>query len=249
MTHSVLARSRLATVSRVRTASWLSRACLAIALAGSTPESVAAQQPPARGDASPRDTLGFQHARHARLPCTDCHGASARRGSMSVRGPESCRSCHHKPDQAAPCVTCHAAAIRVVRPAQVTFRVAARRGSAVTRSLEFRHEQHARVDCAKCHGAGTDRAVAVTCTTCHADHHAADRNCATCHAGARGGHDRTVHDGCARCHASAPLPSMAASRPLCLTCHAAQRDHHPGGSCATCHAIAQVPVAGGARRP
>ena len=221
---------------------------LAVA-AASAPRSLGAQSVTARRDSTFRDTLGFQHARHAKLACTDCHGTSARRGSMSIRGPESCRGCHHKTDQAAACTTCHANAIRVTRRASVTVKVAARRGPAVTRDLSFRHEQHGRVDCVKCHGTGTDHAVGVACTSCHLDHHSAERTCATCHPGARAGHDRTAHDGCTRCHVNAPMPSVTASRTLCLTCHEAQRDHQVGGSCAGCHAVPPAAATTGARRP
>jgi hypothetical protein len=224
-------------------------AILAFAGAGGAPPALTGQPPTVRRDSTPRDSLGFQHARHAKLPCTDCHGTSAKRGSVNIRGPESCRSCHHRVDQAEPCTTCHANAIKVTRQAIVTFKVVARRGPAVTRDLSFRHEQHGRLDCVKCHGTGTDHAVGLTCTSCHSDHHAAERTCATCHAGARAGHDRAAHDGCTRCHVNASLPSVAASRTLCLTCHEAQRDHQTGGSCAACHAVAPDQGTAGARRP
>lgn len=217
--------------------------------AADVPEALAAQSPIAGRAAPPPDSLVFQHSLHQKLACTECHGASARKGSNKVTAPYSCRSCHHKPDQTATCTTCHASEIKLTRQVPVVFKVVARRTPAVTRKVPFRHEQHGKLDCAKCHGTDTDRAVQVNCTSCHADHHGAERNCTTCHPGASAGHDRTAHNGCSVCHANAPLPSISASRTLCLTCHERQRDHNPGGSCASCHAVSSPLAAPGARRP
>jgi hypothetical protein len=217
--------------------------------AAGAPQALEAQLPTiGRGNAPP-DSIAFQHSLHQKLACAECHGASARKGSNKVTAPYSCRSCHHKPDQAVTCTTCHASEIKFTRQVPVTFKVVARRTPAVTRNLPFRHEQHGKLDCAKCHGTDTDRAVQVNCTSCHADHHGAARNCSTCHPGVSAGHDRTVHDGCTHCHVNAPLPSISASRTLCLTCHERQRDHNPGGSCAGCHAVASPSAAQGERRP
>jgi hypothetical protein len=44
-----------------------------------------------------------------------------------------------------------------------------------------------------------------------------------------------AHTGCDACHAPAIVARLVPTRGLCLTCHAAQRDHHPGAECTVCH--------------
>jgi hypothetical protein len=85
------------------------------------------------------------------------------------------------------------------------------------------------------------------CGSCHTQHHAGRAECTSCHAvpGATA-HDASVHLGCASgaCHSASRAPRPTLSRTLCLFCHAAQRDHEPGGSCALCHRIPGAAAAG-----
>lgn len=217
--------------------------------ASGVPLALAAQRSATGRSAVPPDSLVFQHSLHQKLACAECHGASARHGSNNITAPYSCRGCHHNADQRATCVTCHAAEIKLTRQVPVLFKIVARRTPAVTRNLPFRHEQHGRLDCVRCHGTDTDRTVQVACTSCHADHHGAERNCTTCHQEASAGHSRAAHEGCSSCHVNAALPPINASRTLCLVCHERQRNHQPGGSCASCHAVAARPAAPGTQRP
>jgi Zn finger protein HypA/HybF involved in hydrogenase expression len=247
--HLLLSRQTAPTSYALRACSPATVALLFCLGTGGVPRALAAQLPTTGRGTAPPDSIVFQHSLHQKLACAECHGASARKGSNKVMAPSSCRSCHHRSDQTATCTSCHASEIKFTRQVPVIFKVVARRTPAVTRNLPFRHEQHGKLDCAKCHGTDTDRAVQVNCTSCHADHHEAERNCTTCHPGASAGHDRTAHNGCSVCHANAPLPSISASRTLCLTCHERQRDHNPGGSCASCHAVSSPLAAPGARRP
>jgi hypothetical protein len=94
--------------------------------------------------------------------------------------------------------------------------------------------------CGDCHRADVTLQVDRECASCHASHHTATAECAACHVPAKAGvHNADVHLSCAGsgCHASAAAPSPTLSRNLCLTCHAAQRTHEPGGVCAECHHI------------
>ncbi|MBI3566907.1 MAG: cytochrome c3 family protein [Gemmatimonadetes bacterium] len=192
---------------------------------------------------APQDTATFQHARHTSVECVECHGTGERHGKLKFGGPEGCRSCHHGVTQPSTCAACHATAPKA-RDVNVTIHVTGRKTSP-TRALRFRHEQHAKLDCKSCHQPDVDRTVEKNCVSCHADHHGPARDCTSCHADARKGHDLTAHDDCATCHKGKGLPALTFTRALCLTCHAAQRNHEPGGDCAACHAVASHGAAGG----
>ena len=147
---------RHSTLGACMLASAASFVCL---VAGAVPLPLTAQLPITGRGTAPPDSIAFQHSLHQKLACAECHGASARHGSNKVTAPYSCRGCHHKADQTATCTTCHASEIKLTREVPVTFKVVARRTPAVTRNLPFRHEQHGKLDCAKCHDTDTDRAV------------------------------------------------------------------------------------------
>jgi hypothetical protein len=110
--------------------------------------------------------------------------------------------------------------------------------------VSFEHAVHLAagtgIACRDCHGAGVSMTRDRTCQSCHDSHHAGRAECSACHAvPARGAHDATAHLSCSggTCHAPAKAPSPVSSRSVCLFCHAAQRDHEPGGNCALCHRI------------
>jgi hypothetical protein len=218
-----------------------------------TPGAATAAEPPASDGAptGPSDTT-FLHSRHKGITCTACHGTTGTtHGALTIAAPKDCLACHHGPKQTATCATCHTTASLVPRPQMVTLRVTARPpGSGpVTRALPFAHARHAALACARCHAATDKRDVTTTCTSCHADHHQLDRDCASCHPTASVGHERAAHDGCAGCHATTQFVAATLSRPLCLTCHQAQRDHYVARDCATCHAIPTHPAAAAGGRP
>jgi hypothetical protein len=112
------------------------------------------------------------------------------------------------------------------------------------RSVVFQHHAHADIACAKCHTTAVtlhpDSAV-TGCTACHEQHHAPARNCAACHTA--GGFDPAkshappveAHTGCDACHKTATVARLVPDRGLCLTCHAAQRDHYANRECTVCH--------------
>jgi hypothetical protein len=211
---------------------------------GSGPSADEAQQ---ASPTLPQDTTTFLHSRHQSVKCVDCHGTTGTHGELKIHAPDGCRGCHHDAKQPAACAKCHNAGSIAPKAMSVVFRISARPAPA-TRSLVFRHEQHAKLVCARCHASNAARTVSVTCSTCHADHHSAERDCAACHPDARTSHERSAHDGCERCHGNAGLPAITASRTLCLACHTQQRDHHPGEGCASCHAVLTPPLHAEARR-
>ena len=196
---------------------------------------VAVPAPPAPTPA--RDST-FPHSRHKSVACTECHATNATHSAVKFAAPAGCLACHHGARQAAACTACHPVARLGQRTLPVAFTITPRRDP-VTRPLAFVHSQHGALACARCHAADARRSVATTCATCHADHHTARADCASCHPTARAGHDRTAHDGCAGCHDDARVAALSVTRPVCLACHQEQRTHYPAGNCAACHAIAE----------
>jgi nitrate/TMAO reductase-like tetraheme cytochrome c subunit len=190
-----------------------------------------------RTGAAPSDSSTFAHSKHRKLACTECHGTTGSHGAIKITAPEGCLGCHHGAAQKSACANCHTTTAASLKEVPVTFHVTARKGVAPTRNLPFRHAQHGRLDCARCHASDAKKTMTATCTGCHADHHAPDRECSTCHANARDGHDRASHDGCTNCHTDARFAAMVSSRTLCLSCHARRRDHYPAADCANCHAV------------
>lgn len=187
--------------------------------------------------APPSMDSAFRHSIHKSLACTDCHGTSTTHGGLKFAEPAGCLACHHGAQQRTQCSTCHKTEPVTPYTVPVTFAITARRDP-VTRPLTVTHARHSAVACVRCHGSGLSRPVtATTCTGCHADHHGATANCASCHPTARAGHDRLAHAGCAGCHTDARVAVLPTSRVLCLVCHQEQRNHYPTGDCATCHAL------------
>ena len=182
----------------------------------------------------------FLHSRHKDIGCADCHTTTGEtHGAVKLSAPKDCLSCHHADKQKAQCTACHRTASLAQKPQAVTFSVTARKTAPVTRSLGFAHARHVKLDCAKCHASNDKRTPTVTtCTGCHTDHHQPVRDCVSCHAGAKSGHDRTIHDDCSTCHSPTRFTLTSTSgRPFCLTCHETQRNHYTAGECATCHVI------------
>lgn len=189
--------------------------------------------------AEPSDTLAFSHKRHKALTCNGCHTADKTHGYVKIKAPGDCQSCHHAADaRAGKCATCHAPN-ELQRPyaRSVTVNVSARKTGAVTRTLSFKHDLHGKLACAECHGTAITKTVQKTCNSCHADHHAPARDCATCHPTAKIGHERSIHEGCTSCHTDSRAAALVASRTMCLACHGAQRTHKERRECADCHAV------------
>lgn len=186
-----------------------------------------------------RDTVSrFEHAQHRAVSCTTCHSAQVEHGGLN-RTARRCTECHHADNRVGrDCARCHQSteltqAYPVVSTLQLTVRT-----TPTPRTLTFAHETHAKVACADCHGQNLSRSVEKTCASCHADHHEAARDCASCHPAARATHTRAVHlTGCggSGCHYREATPATSTARNVCLACHAELKAHKPGGDCSTCH--------------
>lgn len=191
--------------------------------------------------AVPHDSTTFPHSKHKKVACTDCHSTDATHGGVRVTRPDGCRSCHHSTTQQVACATCHQKGPTAARSVAVTMNITARKDPSVQRTLTFEHARHAKMECAKCHDETPNRKPKVTCNACHADHHDPQRDCASCHATARTGHDRSAHEGCTTCHTSSGAAQLTSSRSLCISCHEKQRTHEPTGECSTCHLVSTHP--------
>jgi hypothetical protein len=186
--------------------------------------------------------LGFAHRDHEDLQCFTCHENTAGHGALTVTTIEDCRSCHHAPASAVPCVSCHATSpgerYEVTRP--VSFSVPAHDAA---RRLAFPHDRHADLDCASCHTEGTALAVPaeLDCASCHEDHHTTASDCASCHAPvhASAHPPAEVHVTCsgAACHQDVPFESVPRTREFCVGCHAEMILHEAPQDCATCHIL------------
>jgi hypothetical protein len=182
----------------------------------------------------------FQHDRHERVLCRECHGTAARHGTVLVRSARDCAGCHHDERRGFDCTACHAASqLPSPRPLVASMSLAVY-DAPRSRELPFAHAQHAVVACRDCHRTPVTLAMDRACADCHAGHHRAAAECSSCHnADPRPAHRAEAHLGCgvAGCHAVGSAPAPASSRTLCLLCHPEQRAHEPGATCAGCHRI------------
>ena len=188
----------------------------------------------------------FEHSRHERVSCLECHGSGARHRTTLVRTPADCASCHHDEKRRFDCATCHSTPSlpngrTIEAPMQFTVS-----DTSFTRSLPFGHRPHVAagspITCRDCHRAPVTLSMDRGCGSCHDRHHTSKANCSGCHQQPRAGvHRADVHLSCSGsaggCHARAVAPSPTLSRALCVTCHVEQKEHEPEGVCATCHKI------------
>ncbi len=203
----------------------------------SPPDPLAAEDD--RLSASPPDS--FSHARHRQLACLTCHTTRTGHGQLTFQSPRGCQICHHQAPARSDCSSCHPAT-ELQDPLPVEVRVAVTPNPARPRQVSFEHSAHRSLPCIECHTAPVSlepSAPVGTCAACHAEHHEATRNCASCH---RTGtitepHARPVeaHIGCDACHALATVAKLSPSRPFCLTCHSTEQDHYESRECTTCH--------------
>lgn len=191
-------------------------------------------QPPAPVDS-------FPHDRHKQLACITCHTTTNPNQRLTFTPPRGCLACHHQNPAESKCATCHSAD-EIAPPHQETVAVAVPDHPSRPRSVAFKHAAHAAVACVDCHRAAVtlhpDSSV-IACTSCHEQHHAAKRDCATCHTGfdPATSHAQPVeaHSSCDACHKSETIARLVPDRGLCLTCHAPQRDHYVDRECTACH--------------
>jgi hypothetical protein len=184
----------------------------------------------------------FDHARHQQVSCSSCHGTGAQHRSLLVNTARDCAACHHDARRTQSCTTCHGAD-RLPAPRALPAKMALSVWDSVgSRSLPFRHDVHLRAGtgCTECHRTPVTLAMNRDCASCHTPHHRPEATCSSCHTAPKTGvHNAKVHLSCSGsgCHASAVAPLPTQSRTTCLTCHQAQKNHEPQGSCASCHRI------------
>ncbi len=206
------------------------RAPPAAALQKVTDPKRAPRQPPA-------DT--FEHRRHSALACLTCHAVQSA-SRLTFEKPRGCQICHHQSPAESRCATCHQPGEQAAPRAEIVT-VAVQGHGPRPREVAFRHQAHVPLACSACHVTAVSLAPSDSvrsCAACHDDHHQAGRDCATCHAGstvATHAPPAEAHAGCDACHSTSTVARLVPDRALCLTCHAAQRDHLVGKECATCH--------------
>jgi len=185
----------------------------------------------------------FPHDRHKSLTCITCHLSKQAHGRLTFEAPRGCMICHHQAAATLTCSTCHRdAPAMAAETVQVVVQV--KDAPLRTHRVPFDHATHRELRCVQCHTTPVTLAPSgevARCSTCHEDHHAAGRSCASCHAEAgpelRAAHARpaAAHEGCDACHRSEEVRGLVPDRRLCLTCHVKQQDHYAAQECTVCH--------------
>jgi hypothetical protein len=110
------------------------------------------------------------------------------------------------------------------------------------RTVQFPHAKHDTLACAGCHVTPVSLEPAdsaLTCTGCHASHHAESRDCSVCHrtSAITAPHRMPVqaHASCDACHTRATVARLVPTRSFCLACHDQQQDHYGPKECSACH--------------
>lgn len=209
-----------------------------VSAAPERPQKVKGDAPPLLDVTAPPDT--FSHTRHKNLACITCHVA-ARNARLTFTPPRGCQLCHHQTPARNDCARCHAASLAGDRPVAVAMAV--RGHPPRERSVPFDHQRHAAQRCVACHTTEvTLAATATACRQCHEPHHAAGRNCGSCHGGAE---PKTAHAtladfhvACDNCHTEAVVAQLIPNRTFCQTCHTDKASHHTDRECTTCHFLA-----------
>jgi hypothetical protein len=115
------------------------------------------------------------------------------------------------------------------------------------RPVGFQHAQHVSRTCVECHTTPVTLVpspAAAQCRDCHTDHHAAGRECSSCHTSAdpKVGHTtlEIAHQRCGACHTATTVAQLTPTRSFCATCHAAKaKDHYEQRECTVCHFLAE----------
>lgn len=183
----------------------------------------------------------FPHSTHEKLPCLGCHETGATHGRLRFERPLGCAACHHDSPTPAKCATCHRTETYAY-PRPVTVTITVPRQESKPRTVQFRHEVHAKRSCLDCHTTPVTLRPGPTkvgCKDCHEDHHAAGRSCSTCHtlADPKVAHKTadTAHQRCDACHTATTVARLTPTRSLCSVCHANKGDHYAGKECTVCH--------------
>ena len=225
-----------------------------LALAGDAAQFVLTapgRQASTAGPAPGPDTVLFSHARHRGVSCAACHSTTGpAHGTVKLRSVRDCEQCHHESTVRAlgggpsACLHCHRADSLPAGPQTVSVHTSTS-AAALTRTLPFAHATHVSIACAECHTTPVTLAAATSCSNCHTAHHAAARDCRTCHDALADHRGKEVHLGCSGtgCHTDGAVLALGPGRNVCLSCHTGQANHKPGRDCGTCHRVHWTPAA------
>ncbi len=209
-----------------------------------SPPAASLQRPQAEGPvAAVADS--FEHAKHKKLACVNCHDVKSKVSKVTFVAPRGCFACHHQAPANDKCAQCHGPdeVKGLSHVERLVVKTTAPKAVTRTRDVTFRHEAHADAKCLDCHATPvmlgpTPKAKA--CEGCHDQHHAAQVGCATCHNAQtnRDAHTRAAHVECTACHARETVQRLQPDRKFCLSCHEATVDHYPAQECTQCHMLA-----------
>ena len=188
----------------------------------------------------------FPHSRHEKLACLVCHETGEGHGRLTFERPRGCAICHHQAPAQSRCASCH-------KPAEYSGPIAATAIVTVPghaprpRQVEFRHAIHADRVCRDCHTTPVTLApdpAKAACKDCHENHHAAGRNCSSCHAPVQpmSSHEsvQASHQRCDACHTAATIARLTPTRSFCAACHVEKaKDHFDNKECTTCHFLTE----------
>jgi hypothetical protein len=214
------------------------------------------EEPRGKGDIAPEEPFSgaflsrpvadsFPHSRHRRLSCIVCHSTGSGHGGLNFERPRGCQICHHQAPATSRCATCHSSD-RMGQPVTVPVHLTVRREPERTRDVRFSHPTHSSIQCVQCHVTPVTLAPSPTvtsCRDCHATHHEARRDCASCHTGydIRAKHSfsgESSHQRCDDCHTASTVKMLEPLRSFCSTCHEPQRaSHYADRECVTCHLL------------
>jgi hypothetical protein len=225
----------------VRLASSGSDATLAGLLHAPPPE-VRPELPASALPAAQVGDTAFLHSQHRGVDCLSCHTMEGRHGALTITALADCRSCHHTAPVASDCASCHTQADRPSGVTRVRRTLEMSVARPTQRDLPFDHADHGQVACGDCHTGGLElSAAAVSCTSCHEEHHRVEQvRCASCHvARTEDPHTTQVHVGCtgSGCHTDVPFQGVPRARAFCVTCHQDMEEHRAPQACEACHSL------------
>jgi hypothetical protein len=195
--------------------------------------------------APPAAPDSFPHSRHEKIACLVCHQTGSGHGILTFERPRGCAICHHQAPAQARCTRCHSDR-EYGTPKQLTATVTVPGHEPKPRPVEFLHTIHAKKVCVDCHSTPVTLlppASKATCRDCHEDHHAAGRNCSSCHSitQPKAAHKNVEasHQRCDACHTATTVARLTPTRSFCSTCHTEKAtSHNPQKECTVCHFLA-----------
>ncbi len=213
-------------------------------------EAVQGDDGPPDEEPAPVAADSFPHERHAaKFACLECHETGAGHGKLTFERPRGCFLCHHQSPSPDRCASCHRAE-KYGAPKLATVTITVPGHAPRPRSVTFLHAKHTSRSCLDCHTTPVTMAPGATkaqCKDCHTNHHAAGRECSSCHRLADPAVEHrpvdVAHQRCDACHTGTTIAELTPTRSLCATCHVAKaKNHYDERECTTCHFLAPPAV-------